>query len=149
MNFIGVTHTLGMPPYVPYLDGYWKLGRDYWTSIYTDSGVYHCEMKKGWVTDKRSGSTAVDIIVPKSWNADYDAIILSHDFLYSGHLCRATADWILKEGMIWSGISEWKANLAYSAVRIAGGSAWIDIDLPLPSPYQNNRELEKFTWEPK
>jgi hypothetical protein len=149
MKYKGITHKLGMPEYIPISSTHWKLGSDYWTRIYTDAGIFHCEMAKGWITDKRSGSSIVDAIIPKSWNADYDAVILSHDLIYSGWLSRDAADELLRDGLIWSGISKWRANLAYAGVRIGGASAWRELSLPLDDPYLYNRDLERFTWDDK
>jgi len=149
MRFRGVTHSLGMPDYIPLKEGYWTLGKPYWTRIYTSEGILHQQMDIGWVTDKRSGSRAVDIVVPKTLNADYDAIILSHDFFYSGHVSRQLADFILLHGMMWAGISSWRAHLAYAGVRVGGATGYFDIDEPLTAPYEGNRLLEHFTWEPK
>jgi len=48
-----------------------------------------------------------------------------HDWLYSTHpVDRASADGILKEASIASGVPSWRAWLMYWGVRLGGGSHW-------------------------
>jgi len=148
MKFHGITHSLGLPDYQQISDTHWKLGTPYWTRIHTSEGVLHSEMGIGWVTDKRSGSRVVDLVIPKTWTPDYDALICTHDFFWSGHVSRALADWCLLHGLQWCGISSIRAHLAYAGVRVCP-SGYYELDAVMPLPYTNNRALEHFTWEPR
>jgi hypothetical protein len=50
---------------------------------------------------------------------------IPHDFAYSkGVMPRATADAMLYEACILTGVPAWKAKLIYAGVRIGGGSHW-------------------------
>lgn len=53
------------------------------------------------------------------------AAAVLHDYLYAtGEVSRATADAVLKEAAIVSGIPKWKAWLMYLAVRTFGASRY-------------------------
>lgn len=48
-----------------------------------------------------------------------------HDWLYTSHeVDKATADLVLKEAVIVSGIAPWRASLIYSGVWIGGAGAY-------------------------
>lgn len=122
--------------------GFWEESETFYATYHTDCGVYHLELDAGWITDLRSGSSWVDIIVPKSGNEIYNAVIKFHDAMYSGHCPKSIADEILRQGMIIAGIAEWRANLAYEAVSLFGTSGYYFLDDDMPSPYTANRDFE-------
>ena len=135
-------------PHLKKLDGkFWQLTSDYNVDLVTDEGTLSYCMYSGWITDLRSGSSVIDVIVPKKGNKLYDASILCHDFNYSGHVTKNIADDLLRQGMIMSGLSSWRARLAYIAVQAFGNGGYYNIDDAMPEPYSNNRCFEKFTWE--
>jgi hypothetical protein len=123
-------------------DGYWVLLSDFYATYHTDCGVYHLELLAGWITDLRSGSEWVDAIVPKRGNDIYNAVIMFHDTMYSGWCPKSIADEILRQGIIFSGISEWRANLAYKAVDLFGSSGYYFLEDDMPEPYSHNRSFE-------
>lgn len=48
-----------------------------------------------------------------------------HDFVYNVHnVSRATADRMLYEACLLTGVPKWKALAIYAGVRIGGGSHW-------------------------
>lgn len=56
-------------------------------------------------------------------HADDAAVV--HDFLYATHLVdRRTADAVLYEAGINSGVAHWRAYVMWLGVRIGGGSHW-------------------------
>lgn len=141
--------TTGTPVTCKYSKTHWMLVYPYSVNFYTDVGVYKFRMEAGWITDYRSGSSWCDIIVPKVGNSKYCGTVLAHDMSYSGHLSKAEADELLYQGMILSGVSKWRAWLAFQAVSKFGGSAYYGITDHMPFPYEKNRDLEKFTWSDK
>lgn len=130
-------------------NGYWILERPLEIDLHTNEGILKYRMDKGWITDYRSGSSAVDIVVPKIGNWKYTAVVLCHDMGYSGWVSKDVADELLYQGMVMSGISKIRAGMAYYAVKIAGNGAYYNMDMELKPPYQYNREKEKFSWSDK
>ena len=52
---------------------------------------------------------------------------LLHDWAYSSHLIgRKTADVAFRDILIADGVGEWRAELMYRAVRLAGAASWSD-----------------------
>lgn len=128
-------------------DKYWQLTSDYKVELITDEGTLSYCMYSGWITDLRSGSSVIDCIVPKKGNKYYDAVILTHDSNYSGHVSKDVADDLLRQGMIMSGLSSWRAKLAYIAVQAFGKGGYYSMDDAMPEPYTNNRCFENFKWK--
>jgi len=129
-----------------YSKTHWILERDYFVKLVTDEGTITCSMKAGWITDFRSGSSAVDCIVPKRGNDRYTASVLCHDLMYSGWLSKDLADELLYQGMVLSGQSKWRAGLAFKAVQWFGEDSWYSMVSPLPHPYELNRNVEHLEW---
>lgn len=130
-----------------YSASHWILDTDYHVHLFTDCGVLKFTMLAGWITDFRSGSRAVDVIVPKRGNKTYTASVLCHDMAYSGWIGKDLADELLYQGMVLSGQSKWRAGLAYKAVRWFGDGGYYDLKSTMPWPYEKNRQLEKFEWK--
>lgn len=127
----------------------WRLTSDFWVRLHTSEGVIDAKMKTGWVTDYRSGSSAVDIVVPKKGNQAYNSILCLHDLAYSGHLTKNLADELLRQGMILSGLAPWRARLAYMAVQAFGRGGYYYLCDTMPEPYTDNRALESLKWGAK
>lgn len=140
--------TNGAPICQKYANGYWILTEDYHVQLVTDEGTLCYTMRAGWITDFRSGSSAVDIIVPKRGNDRYTASVLCHDMAYSGWITKDLADELLYQGMVLSGQSKWRAGLAYKAVQWFGEESYYSMVSPMPRPYTLNRNLESFEWKP-
>ena len=125
---------------------HWILIERYSVLLVTDEGTLSCDMMPGWLTDFRSGSGVLDVVVPKFGNPIYMAVILCHDFLYSGYVSRLLADEILYQGIRLAGYSRWRASAAYWSVRAGGKWSYYPIEKPLKGIYQHNRLYEKFGW---
>jgi hypothetical protein len=53
-----------------------------------------------------------------------------HDYAYSTHcMARASADRMLYEACLSTGVPRWKAALIYAGVRVGGGSHWGPVPL--------------------
>ena len=130
-------------------DGMWMLLAPYRVRLHTSEGVIEASMKAGWITDFRSGSGAVDAIVPKTGNDHYNAIVLCHDLFYSGWLTRGLADSLLDQGMRLAGIASWRVKLATLAVGLFGGIGYYYLTAPMKDPYQHNRSFEAIKWGAK
>jgi hypothetical protein len=117
--------------------------------LHTNEGVIDAKMKAGWITDYRSGSSAVDSVVPKKGNQAYNSIIMLHDLAYSGWLTKGMADELLKQGMLLSGLASWRVKLASLAVGLFGGLGYYYLTDTMPEPYKDNRALESLKWGAK
>lgn len=85
--------------------------------IKTDCGVLVVDVKKCFETDGRSGGRWIDWLFPHWGNQKERACVLVHDVLYHDYgLTFETANSILYQMMLLSGIAEWRANLVYSGV---------------------------------
>ena len=127
---------------------YWKLTDDFAVNFVTDEGIYKLYLKAGWITDLRSGSDAINCIVPKWGNELYVATVLFHDACWSGNLSRELSNDFLRQGMVLSGeVGTLRASLAYYAVSKFG--RYYNMDEELPEPYMINRMFEKITIEDK
>ena len=128
-------------------------GKQYWiatqyarSEFITDEGTWISEQLPGWVWDRRSGSRAMDIVVPKSGSDVYNAALAGHDTSYSGWMSRALSDNLfIRQGFPISGDAGIKASaLAYRCVRLFGGSGYYDLGEPMPEPYTQNRGFERL-----
>ena len=128
-------------------DRLYKLTKPYFVELVTDEGLLICDMLTGWVTDYRSGCSVIDPIIPWKGCDEYNAVVLAHDFLYSGWTSKKFADDILYQGMKLSGeIGSIRANLVHFTLDKFGAAHYYDLNMPLPSPYEANRHHEKFKW---
>ena len=136
----------------PISSTHWQLTRDYNSSFVTNEGVITTSLLAGWVTDKRSGCSLIDKIIPK-WSSNYlyQAVVASHDCSYSGWLSKELADELfVHQGFELSGeIGSFRSSLAYQAVKCFGSSGYYSVDDNLPSPYHNNRKYESMRWSDK
>ena len=123
---------------------FWRLESHYYAKFHTSEGVWHLSLLPGWITDKRSGSDAINWLVPKDGNPEYRAAVFAHDTAYSGWMSQALADHLfIRQGMHLSGeVSQPVANLAYTAVKLFGKS--YSMDDTLPPPYELNRKYESL-----
>jgi hypothetical protein len=126
--------------------GFWNLQDEEWcVKFETNFGNFKLKLLRGWVTDKRSGNSAVDLIIPKwSHNIIYCATVAFHDAGYSGYLPKEEVDELFYQGLLLSGISKWRAKLAWKAVSVFGNNGYFDIEDKMPMPYTYNRSFERF-----
>lgn len=129
----------------PFHKSHWLLLNDVNTVFYFDTHIVEMRLKKEWITDKRSGSSAVDRFVPKDGSTPYNLLIFLHDALYSGHAPRLLADNMLNAGLHLGGVNEPVKTIAYKAVRAFGWAGYYKLNQPLKAPYQNNRKHEQIT----
>jgi hypothetical protein len=131
--------------------GTWKLTEKFVCTILTDEGCMSFHAQPGFVTDMRSGSDAINKVIPKfTGNKIYDAAILVHDMNYTvlpgdEHLVsKAVADDLLYQMALLSGeIGKLKATAMKLAVQLAGDSAYYEPDQP---PYDGNGALINLLW---
>ena len=123
---------------------YWRLQTFYHALFYTSEGVYDLKLYPGWITDKRSGSNAINFIVPKDGCEEYNACVFAHDTAYSGFISKLLADALfVQQGFYVSKeVSKPIANIAHTTVRIFGNS--YDLNDEMPDPYTNNRNFENL-----
>lgn len=128
-------------------------GKQFWIAtqyaraeFVTDEGTWVSEQLPGWVWDRRSGSSAVDIVVPKSGSDVYKAVLAGHDASYSGWMSRSLSDNLfVRQGFRMSGdVGSRASALAYRCVRLFGWPGYYDLGKPMPEPYAQNRGLERL-----
>lgn len=125
---------------------YYKLTKDFNIRLHTNEGILNAYMKAGWITDLRSGTDAINWFIPKKGNDEYNAIILFHDFSWSGHISRKLSNELLRQGIILSNTrGEDVANVVKFTVDHIGH--YYELEDKLPEPYTVNREFEVFHWE--
>lgn len=132
-------------------NGLWRLSKLFKCEVYTDEGVLRFYADAGFITDMRSGSDAINAIIPKfTGNNIYNSAILVHDMNYTvlpnqEHLVsKDLADDLLANMAIYSGeIGKVKAGIMKCAVKLAGDSAYYAPDEP---PYNENGKMISLKW---
>ena len=130
---------------VAYNQDYWRLESQYYRAkFHTNEGTWDLILLHGWITDKRSGSDAINWLVPKDGNPEYRACVFAHDTAWSGRMSRALSnDLFIRQGFAMSNeVSQPIANLSKFTVDHFG--RYYDFNEPLPPPYENNRQLESL-----
>lgn len=138
----------GSPIEYDLADGYKRLWtpRRRATALFTfsDGSIVHTAVHPGLLTDKRSGSSFLDKIIPKDGGTLYRWGITAHDVSYSGYLERLMADRMLRA--VWHScdedLSDEIADLGYAGVRLAGWVGYCAANKQLPKPWTNNRKYE-------
>ena len=129
-------------------EGYWSAMDSFVIRLETNQGNIILHGEKGWITDKRSGSSAVDGFIPK-WKGPqsmYSRIIAAHDIMWSGWITRALSDELLRQGIILSGVAgPVKAGIVKFAVDHFGH--YYELEEPLTGIYAGNRQKELVYWE--
>jgi hypothetical protein len=86
----------------------------------------------GFVTDFASIPRLPFVYWTQGGKGNKAAVI--HDWLYSSQAVdRKTADQVLREALIASGYSKVTASAFYAAVRVGGGSHWLEPNNPQPA----------------
>lgn len=126
------------------LKKFWRLQSFYHVRFHTSEGVYDLNLYPGWITDKRSGSDVINILVPKDGCEEYNACVFAHDTSYSGFLSKFLADNLfVRQGFHVSGeVSEFVSRIAYDAVSLVGKAYSLNDEMP--APYTDNRNFEKL-----
>lgn len=129
----------------PVDDVLFKLGSDIRVDFVTDEGTWRLHNRKDWLTDLRSGSDAINSIVPKWGTPIYTAGILMHDTAFSGWMSFDLANDLLAQCMLLSkDVGRCRAWLAKTALNQFGYSHYSQMDMPLQPPYECNRALESL-----
>lgn len=134
----------------PVGDRYSRLFHDTVIEVTTEEGVYIFTFKSGFMTNFRSGGVLVDFFIDQIGDEKKALWYLVHDAIYTPcaalgmehPLARKTGDELLKAGLIFSGMSEFKAGLVYRSVRMFGRSAYWKDD----KYTQSNSKLFNFEW---
>ncbi|MDR2554165.1 MAG: DUF1353 domain-containing protein [Fibromonadaceae bacterium] len=129
----------------------WRLKELVTVSVFTDEGTLRYTMFRKFPTNMRSGSHAIDWLIPKfTGNNKYNLAILCHDFAYtklpSGEnpISRELADELLRQMCILSGeLGSVRAGIMYRALRIGGSSAY---DSENAGDYKDAGEYMDFKW---
>lgn len=126
----------------------YKLVKDVNVNVYTDEGVLRYTMVSGFPTNMRSGSHAIDILVPKfTGNNLYNAALLCHDAAYttpSNILSRELADELLYQMAILScELGKVRAAIMWRSLRMFGNGAYEE---PEKGLYIGARDKITFNW---
>lgn len=104
----------------PLPDGiHWKLVKPFTFWYEDETGRYEINVPAGFITDFASVPRLFWVILPPTGRYGKAAVV--HDFLYKeGQLPRKQCDKIFLEAMMVLGVSKWKRQIMYWAVRLFG-----------------------------
>lgn len=150
MKVLGLVCTPAPLKVVPIGDRLYPLANDTKVAVITDEGTFEFLFKAKFVTNFRSGGTLVDLFIDQIGDEKKALIYLIHDAIYTPcatlnmehPLSRKLGDELLRAGLLYCGMSEFKAALVYYSVRAFGESAYMDDDALTSS----NSKLFKFEW---
>lgn len=123
-------------------------------SIVTDQGTFTCKLKRGFITNFRSGGRGVDGFIDQIGDTQIQqALWVFHDACYTrcyscngNHpISKELADELLYQGLLFAGVPKWKAGIVYYSVKWFGGSAYNDDD----ELTKTNSVLFTFDWSEK
>jgi hypothetical protein len=132
----------------------WRLAKRVDCAVKTRDGVLKFTMRPGFPTNMRSGSHAIDFIIPKfNDNNLYNLAILVHDFNYTknrhgeNYLSRLFSDQLLREMIRISGtLNALKRALMYRTLRLFGNSAY---ESKNTGEYAGAENFMEFGWSHK
>jgi len=135
-------------------DGLYRIAKTASCTVWTDVGVLRYIIHAGFITDMRSGSHAIDWIIPKfTKDNDYNWAILIHDANYTldkdgnHNLNRETADLLLREMMrVSKTLNALQRFLMYNALRLFGNSAYKSENIGVYAGIEN---YMSFRWDAK
>lgn len=138
-------HTYGSLALADHSKGFWEATKTFGVIFECSDGCRAYVAYPKWITDKRSGSSLADCVIPK-WSDDdqYQAVIICHDMSYSGSVSKAIADELFYQGLRLCGYSKIRAGMAFQAVDKFGDSGYYNLGDPMPKPYTHNRCYEGF-----
>jgi hypothetical protein len=125
---------------------FYTLTETYIIRVITTEGTIVATLRKGWVTDFRSGSSIIDAFIPWKGSDEYNAGVLFHDMCYSGWLSRGLADEILYQVCVPE-IGKFRSKCMYQAVHSFGSSHYFNLTDAMPNPYSLNRQKESLRWD--
>lgn len=107
-------------------DVLFEVAEDVEVTINVWGRVYQTIIKKGFQTNFGSVPSSVVWLIPKS--GIYNGAYLVHDYCYSQDctldITKEESDTMLWSSLISLGMSKWKANLVYNAVKWFAKSHW-------------------------
>lgn len=130
---------------------YYEVGNDeIHIYIVTDEGTFVFVVYKGFITNFRSGGWLVDLFIDQIGDEKKAIVYLVHDLIYTPcsslrmhhPMSRGLGDQLLRDGLIYEGLKEWKAKIVYKSVRICGQRAYDEDD----ELTETNSTLFKFEW---
>lgn len=132
----------------------YRLAIDYQVDIYTDEGLLRWNLLAGFPTNMRSGSHAIDPVIPKfTDNREYNAALLCHDAAYTKtcdgehYITKLLADTLLRQMVVLSGqLGNIRAGLMYRMLRMFGNSAYEEDNTGC---YAGADAFMKFQWRDK
>lgn len=133
----------------------YRLAEPVYIEVSTNEGNLCYYMQPGFPTNMRSGSHAIDWLIPKfTGNNKYNLALLCHDFSYTrnklgGHYIenRQLVDEILRQMVILSGeLGSVRAAIMYRALRIGGNSAFEAMN---EGEYSGAENFMRFLWKDK
>ena len=131
----------------------YKVATDTCVDVITDDGVFAFKFLRGFVTNFRSGGVLVDSFIDQIGDEKKALCYLVHDAIYTPcascgmehPLSRSKGDEILRAGLLYAGMSSFKASLVYRSVRLFGESAYNEDD----ALTSTNSKLFSFEWRDK
>lgn len=135
---------------IPMGNRLYKLADDCDIRVVTDEGCFRFYVKRGTVTNYRSGGPLVDSFIDQIGDEAIAPWWVIHDLCYTPcaalgmehPVSRKKADEILRAGLLYAGMKKWRAQVVYTAVRWFGESAYEEDDALTSS----NSKLFTFEW---
>ncbi len=129
----------------------YRLAEPVYVEVSTSDGRLCYYMKPGFPTNMRSGSHAIDWLIPKfTSNNKYNLALLCHDFAYTknkagdNYISRELADELLRQMCILSGeLGTIRAGIMHKALRLGGRSAY---ECQNTGEYAGAENFMNFLW---
>ena len=121
-----------------------KLHIEIQSSIIPGTLVY--DIRKGYMTDFRSGPSIVNPFIPKIGDTLLAFAWLIHDVNYHGFLSKKLADRLLLEMLEHAGMGAVKRNAVYYAVKFFAGSHYNTLEEDQGDIYNRNKTLVRLQW---
>lgn len=103
----------------------WRIDKDI---AYISDGGYEITVKAGATTDGASIPKPLKFLFAQLSNPKISVPAAFHDQLYKTHggglFTQKQSDMIFREALQAAGVPDWKANMMYRGLRLAGFIAW-------------------------
>lgn len=125
-------------------DRLYELTRDCAVIIVTNDGTIRVELRKGFVTDGRSGGRFIDWLFPNWGTQRQRACVGVHDALfYDFGLSFETANYILKQMIELTPMSKWRAWMVWKGVSTDIARSHFGNNSP---EEEENKKLASVEW---
>lgn len=153
MNVYAITMNTPSLAVTPIGDRYYRLAQDTTITVETSDGKLVFAVKRGFVSNFRSGGILVDTFIDQIGDQNTSLVYLIHDLCYTPcsscngkhPITRYLADEFLRGGLEWAGMGKIKRNVVYYAVRAFGNRAYEEDDHLTAT----NSALFSFRWTAK